>query len=57
MSKKKMFVKGFALFACVFMLTTSTSLAQDTCESNYDYDYSLDSWEMLLSLDLEEGEL
>jgi len=57
MSKKKMVVKGLALLACVCMLTTSTSLAQDTCESNYDYDYSLDSWEMLLSLDLEEGDL
>lgn len=56
MGKKKMVLKGLALLSCLFMFTASTSLAQDTCEPSYDYNYDVYTWMMLTRMDWENND-
>ena len=54
MFAKKIVLKGLVLFACLFLLSTSTALSQDFCNGDFDYDGDVDGWTLLDSKPISE---
>jgi len=49
--KGKTLVKGLVLTACLFFISLSTSLAQEPCEGNFDYDQDVDAADVTVFLE------